>query len=423
MGVHHLRQAIDIGIGTGNQDFTITGIGTPTAALFFLNTAISNNTDANHFMLMMGATDGTNHRCCITASERGVATTNTWTKCVNDKPVITIDPNTGDINGVAGFDSFITDGVRLNVSDLPPAAYLLTCIFFVEEGSGYDVAVGDFNSDVDSSKNIGFEPDQVFLFGVGTSASSGFTAASSTAGDAEASFSVGFLDNGSSDANGCVGWLHEDNQAAGGSGTFGHTVISVANCLDDGIVAATDLTSSATGFNISAVGGGSGNYAGFLAVKYNGNQHSAGQIASPTSTGNRAITGVGFQPVFVWQLHSDRTAYESPLNDDGVCYAMSFLHTNANADYSLTGRISNAGATTTGKCKATQNSSCFVKQFSDDAGPGSFLSATLTSLDADGFTENFSTVDASARKTVYIAVGPAVTGKPQFWQQYRRRRV
>ena len=52
--------------------------------------------------------------------------------------------------------------------------------------------------------------------------------------------------------------------------------------------------------------------------------------------------------------------------------------------------------------------------------------ADLTSLDSDGFTLNWSSVDGAAKIVSYMAFGeaPAAFGDavPQCWRQYRTRR-
>lgn len=407
MGLHFLRQAINIGSGTGTQDFTVSGIGTPVAAIFHLATSVSNGTDANHIMQMEGYTDGTNSRCGVATSGRGVGTTNTWSKIVNDAPVITIDPNTGSINGIGEFDSFITDGVRLDFTDLPPAAYFLHVIFIVEEGTGYDVAVGNFNSSSDTSKNIGFEPDIVRAFGVHEAYSSGFTGVASTSGDVEGNLSSGFAARGQ--GQGCIGWFHLDGVTAGGSGNNAFSTISNTYMGYDGVESGTQITITSTGFDIDP-GPVTGQFVGFIAIKFNGNnQFKFGDYATPTSTGSSAITGVGFQPAFVMELLSIHTAF-TETNSKGFSFGLTWLHGETNNDHNMSWRGSHLDNPTGGRMRATQNNAHYLKESSDDGSVGSLINGTFTSFDSDGYTKNFTTVSASARKALYLAIGPAASG-------------
>lgn len=125
----------------------------------------------------------------------------------------------------------------------------------------------------------------------------------------------------------------------------------------------------------------------------------AGTFLSPTATGNQSITGVGFTPKVVIFLSSivasGSTTYESGRIGLGVGVSSSSRHCigysgASNAATAQAQRISNSAKCL---CVVNHNSSTVL------------LAADFVSHDADGFTVNFSTVQASPRQVHYLALG------------------
>ena len=123
-----------------------------------------------------------------------------------------------------------------------------------------------------------------------------------------------------------------------------------------------------------------------------------GTFAQPNSTGNQSITGVGFQPKIVLFWMSAPTGNGSAANvqwGQGVATSSSNrLYFSSSADNNVTNY--------TGERRATKTS-CI--------GLVAVASATVTveadfvSMDSDGFTVNWTTVDATARIITYLALG------------------
>ena len=131
---------------TGTQDFTVAGFGTPKGAIFLVSYGTANGTAVNHAMLSVGFTDGTRQRAIGIRVENAVVGGSDTGNIESSTACILTALNSADTtDGVATFDSWITDGVRVNWTDAPPSAYLVTCILF--GGSGVsNVYVDDFTT-------------------------------------------------------------------------------------------------------------------------------------------------------------------------------------------------------------------------------------------------------------------------------------
>ena len=126
---------------------------------------------------------------------------------------------------------------------------------------------------------------------------------------------------------------------------------------------------------------------------------SVGTSTSPTSTGTKAVTGVGFQPSLLFDFGVFPTA-------DGAT-TQGLIGLGGAASTSARGAIaasSSTGVTTSATSRRHTNVKCFTAL---DQSGATFLEADLSSFDSDGFTRNWSTVAASARILNHIALGGA----------------
>ena len=109
-------------------------------------------------------------------------------------------------------------------------------------------------------------------------------------------------------------------------------------------------------------------------------------INSPTSTGSQASTGVGFKP-------------------DAILLLSSFIKSNATSyTYSqftvgMGTSSSNRGSSNIGNVGRIESTSKIIDGY---FGSNLITVADLTSLDSDGFTLNYSTVDAIIGHTIYV---------------------
>jgi hypothetical protein len=122
-----------------------------------------------------------------------------------------------------------------------------------------------------------------------------------------------------------------------------------------------------------------------------------GSFAQPTSTGNSSVTGVGFQPKLILLFGNSRTSDGSTaLGQFGFGVGVSSSDRRA-------GSYASTDNTAGGQVGFSEgNTRCW--RLGD--GTGNNLSqADFVSMDADGFTLNWTAADATARIVNYIALG------------------
>jgi hypothetical protein len=126
----------------------------------------------------------------------------------------------------------------------------------------------------------------------------------------------------------------------------------------------------------------------------------AGSFAANTSTGDQAITGVGFQPkgVIFFATRQTTTGFVAHM-DRCIGFAQS-----STARKVLANRVDDNEATT--DCARYQNDRCLA--LIDAASPGATEAlADFVSMDSDGFTINWSDAPGSAWTIHYVALGGA----------------
>ena len=201
-----IQQAVTT--GTGTQDFTQTGFGTPKAVLFWLTRATSNGTAVNHCCMAVGATDGTRQWVGYAMDEHGVATMDNGNRGMTDECLAISLTASPAVDGEMNFNSFVTDGVRLSIGNAFANAYLATVVLF----GGSDLSVycdvdthsaGENNAT--SYTGPGFRPDLIFFGGHGRD----FNDTS----NAWASFSFGAAVDDGSQTQGSFSWASEDGLA------------------------------------------------------------------------------------------------------------------------------------------------------------------------------------------------------------------
>ncbi len=125
-----------------------------------------------------------------------------------------------------------------------------------------------------------------------------------------------------------------------------------------------------------------------------------GHFASATATGNQSVTGIGFQPkavIFWTQYEPDATI--GTWNTD-IRFSMGFASGSAAGEQRAIGYGSDSGASSN---TARSQISGVVSVINGT--PTQLLKATLVSLDSDGFTINWGTVQATAYRIHYMALG------------------
>jgi hypothetical protein len=135
-----------------------------------------------------------------------------------------------------------------------------------------------------------------------------------------------------------------------------------------------------------------------------GGNYSVGTFLQKTSTGSQSTTGVGFTPSGLFSSTIGSVVSASPVTSPGdllsaaaasgaSARAVFFYLSGSNGVYDL-------------------DRAAFYANYNDSASPTVVAKADLTSFDADGFTLNYSTADATAREVVFLAFGQAAGPPP-----------
>lgn len=128
----------------------------------------------------------------------------------------------------------------------------------------------------------------------------------------------------------------------------------------------------------------------------------AGTISSPTSTGAQGYTGVGFQPKVVIFIFEENTADGSGVN---VSRGIGFAISSSSRASVATSYLDAVSGGTINMNRGHSNAHCIYYYKNNGGSDTAFLVADLDSMDSDGFTLDWTTVQASAYKISYIALG------------------
>lgn len=125
----------------------------------------------------------------------------------------------------------------------------------------------------------------------------------------------------------------------------------------------------------------------------------SGSFASNTTTGNQAVTGLGFQPDLVILFATLQTA--SGQSNNHSQYTFGVMDAAGN-QWSMTQKIRNAQATMA-TTRAFANDKCFVMQATTSSS-AVFQDMAFVSMDSDGFTVNITKAGGSAILIGYLAI-------------------
>lgn len=385
---------------TGTQDITIAGFGTPQAAIFVWNgNNITADGVADHAIIGIGCTDGTRQWNMGVTDENGVATTDTGRRVDDDRCVWIHDENTV-AKAAAEFSAWITDGIRLNWSfNILGTGVSVTAILI---GGATNVYAGfaQLHSTVDSATDVtdpGFEPSMVLGANVGRG--------DMDSADNWAILSLGCGINDGSDTQRCIAW-HSVYAAATSQVsalTFSNRIS--AQLTNDAVTYSVEIDDfDANGFSLISRGAGAGgDYMAYFAMETEKSVW-CGSKDSPTSTGNQAVTGVGFQPDFVMLVESMCQAEDAIETDgDGGVFGISVFDGTSEYCHAI---ASEDGQGTTDTESGHDDIAVYLNKHDGTAG----FDATYVSMDSDGWTLNFSAADGTARKWIGVAIGVTAGG-------------
>ena len=408
----------------GTQNITTTALGelVPKAALTILTRASADATVAAGGDMCIGATDGTRQWSFTWTVMDAQATTNTnraslSTDCVH---LLLTGSATAEVVGV--FSAWITNGITLDFTTAPATGYLLTVVFF----AGTDLSVYCGNVGLGNTLNLetditapGFRPRVVLA---ACNASQAMDGSGTTP-----RFSVGAIHENGAGVVTQRSLMYRNADAAADVAEALHlsTLYGVHEANSAGAISwgGEFANFDASGFSvITRIAGGASTGMGYLAMAFGGViDAKVMTITTPTATGSNTVTGAGFTSQAVIQGLTFAEAVDTGYaNDNAGTVGVSVL--TANAQFSNNAGDDDAAAESN-SFSLTDDQAVNMLDAVQTAG----LVATFTAFTSDGWTLNYTTVQAAAKQWWAIAFQDAahdalfshLSKKRLAWPGYR----
>lgn len=379
-------------VTTGTRDVTAAGWGqTPKLALMLQATA-ADGSSATDSHWSMGAADGS-AQWAIAAEARQLTAVARSRRAATTRSVLEVS-GAGTLSRSAAFDSFISNGVRVNVTTANSNARDVKSLLFA--GADLDVAVGTVSPATGGANvNVGFQPDCVIIVG--------HNGAIDDANQTGATGSVGFAawSSGGSLSQAAVAHAAHATTRRRYLRSYNDAVGAEVSAADGSEVYKLTIARDATGFTLTESVSSGGDQFAYIALG-GGAKFKVGTAALAASTGAQAFTGVGFQPDALLFLMTHATAL-GMVDNSGFGFGL--VQGAVNASMAFTSLSD--GVTVNGSNTATERSSYDaneLKLFTNDGANSLDAVAVIDSLDADGFTLDVTDAPAGAYRWPYLAI-------------------
>lgn len=381
---------------------SVTGVGfQPKAILFVCGFRTATGEHAGAYLSWGVATGASNEWAVNGSSDNGAANGQTQQTARADRICI-INNTSGTTVLAVEFTSMDSDGFTINViTNTAASAYLLQ--YFCIGGTDITNATAG-TVDLTTSgatqavTGLGFQPDGM-LFGNIGGTTWPFTGAhlifglGAASGNSEQAASEWFDRDGNTNMSG-NSWQRSDAIAL--ESTTANVEImrtSLASFDSDGFTVGKDDLPGAT------------QALGYLALK--GGQFHVGVETSVTTTpATKATTGVGFQPSGLVVLGKMAVTSTTPQTHGQMC--IGFADGTNNQATSI---ISQGSGGTSNSSTSIKSDKCALCANVDETVAGA---ADLASFDSDGFTLDWTTVDATSREFFYVAIGATAAPPADF---------
>ena len=385
---------------SGNLDITITGQGTPDGVLIIMPNDIGDGGFRNNRGTAIGLYEHTGSGsasggCNCNSDQTGQSTMRSWGNSSDSLIFNHMFNGSFDFKATV---SFITDGVRLTISNHLNETVKATFIFFNSlTNQSFDTA--QMNATVNSSVTItpGFKPDLVF----GITSKESFTTDNSTVQDFMHQFGIALL-------SGTLKQFSTNEYQEYGIGTSAWQ----QNVTDDYVAKQVNSKGwtleihdvQSTSFKVKTIAKDSDDcYGAYLSLKLDSFSLWADIISISTGTGNKAFTGVGFEPEHLFLLEDVCPAVDTDYTSGDNVGMLGYGYYDETDGHSTVCAFSkDANASAVSRSNIDDILSRLKKQNDD------WMQSTLNSFDSDGFTINFSTNDAADAKQ-WVALALAVS--------------
>lgn len=376
---------------TGTQDITVSGFGTPSAAIVILQEVAANDTITSDAKMSIGATDGTTDVVNYIQS-RDLSSTSSTNRRTATGILGVIYNNSSTVVHQCSFDSWVTDGIRINNTTAASDIFATVILF---KNVQADVFLEQMLT-TSESVTVGFEADLVFMLSTGNSAVTyGVNAISS----------FGIAHNDGTDANYGQFYFDRDSQSTTQTGSYISNTYSFGQYFNDTLSWGGSVGSyTSTGFTLTANTSTGNDYVVGLAIKFNNATNiSLGIVDSPAATGAVNYDSAGFTPDFGLYLTTKNTAVDTVQTVARQSIGVWSIDSNS---YQSNAYFSDDAASTTDAVSLVSDSK--LKDLTSSIAAAN--DGTFVGFDANGFDFNFTTVSSPQRKWIELAIGAAAGG-------------
>lgn len=391
---------------TGTLDLTVSGFGTPVAAIFLSGRGRNDDTVlASATRWSVGFTDGSNERVSAGSSKSGDSTSNTWRSQTANGRVVQIltTGGTASVDKYGTFNSWITDGVRLNWTLASGTAqHEVVCVLI----KGVSAKVGDvtLNATQDAATtlgSLGFDPEILFI------ASAGLGSNSTTPSTHNIGAYGCAYKNGGTIQQRSIAFYDVDNLSTTKTGTayFDNRVISQVS--NDSISYTAEVTDFGTSdFEITTRDGGSGSdIIAYLALSDPGVDVDLQEFTSKTSTGTVKNTTT-FAPEAIIGAFADGTDTANAVKAGGEGWCV--FGANKTGSVEKCHSFYSVDALSTSASGAIADST--VLNWGTGSSYSKEIEAVVDSWNSDGVTLDYTTIAGgatTARKFWGLIIGAA----------------
>lgn len=386
--------ALTVPSGAGNQSYTGLGF-TPKVVIFFGNRRsadggsrnASQNPDQPYYF---GAASSSSDQAVFYIRDDFSATTNSASRTTNVIWSVGLSgTNTeGTTNFEADYISHDSDGFTLHWGKGNATAYVVNYLAL----GGSDLTNAKVVTWTETGSSVfptnqavtgaGFQPDAIF-----------FCTENTNDGGAVPGLGYGFAESGGSKAFWTGGW---DSVTSWGQYIRTDEVLSTTSgkiCRE-----ADTVTFDSDGFTLHWTFTPSNTDRG-LAICLKGGSYKVVGFNQKTSTGTQSTTGIGFRPAAVF-FGSSGVASSTSLQHAASTQIMLAATDGETTRHLIYHSASGGGGSGSGTS---------VHQYRNDDGTESVaVDGSLVSINADGWTINWTSADATARQIIGIAFGPAI---------------
>jgi len=432
-----LVRTTDLGTGSGvDIEHEYVGLGdTPKLALCMLNGATTLQASVDWARFTFGAADGSNAFSTFITSEHGVTTTNANAKGIDNAAAgggfyignaNAVRDGWGELSASTP-EPFTADKVNWYVSNgMSNANYPLTTAMFGGDDITVDVQTFNPNATEDAATTVtfGFQPDIVIL----NSMLDPFTDA--TSGSSDLTYGMGFATNDGTIRQASVAISENDAETSSKPGAYVSNN-RAGSALETGLtlaytLEASDFTSTTVDFITRDSAASAAHDWGVIGIKLAGDlKATCGTVTTHTTAATKAYTatelpGMAGTPQFIMQIMSlVETANTAKTDREAGGFGVRWA-TGAE-EFSHYINIEDAASTTNTECGSYNTGA--IKDHDGTAG----IAVNIDSMDSDGWTDNFTTVDSDVAggllwPTLIISDDPPASGAsgPILYRYYRQ---